>query len=83
MFLLNLILGVALLFFVPAQSMAADAELKPGDTVGPHNWELVRGMVGENLLHRIKQGYTFKIKQGRSIGPPRSTYSRRSVIQTR
>jgi len=71
MFLLNLILGVALLFFVPAQSMAADVELKPGDTVGPHNWELVRGMVGENLLHRIKQGYTFKIKQGRSIGPPK------------
>ena len=71
MFLLNLILGVALLFFVPAQSMAADAELKPGDTVGPHNWELVRGMVGENLLHRIKQGYTFKIKQGCSIGPPK------------
>jgi hypothetical protein len=71
MFLLNLILGVALLFFVPAQSPAVDAELKPGDTVGPHNWELVRGMVGENLLHRIKQGYSFKIKQGRSIGLPR------------
>jgi len=71
MFLLNLILGVALLFFVPAQSPAVDAELKPGDTVGPHNWELVRGMVGENLLHRIKQGYSFKIKQGHSIGPPK------------
>lgn len=71
MFLLNLILGLALLFFVPAQSPATGAELKPGDTVGPHNWEVVRGMVGENLLHRIKQGYTFKIKQGRSIGPPK------------
>ena len=71
MFLVNLVLGVALLFFVPAQGPAADAELKLGDTVGPHNWELVRGMVGENLLHRIKQGYTFKIKQGRSIGPPK------------
>ncbi len=28
-------------------------------------------MVGENLLHRIKQGYTLKIKQGRPIGSPR------------
>ncbi len=28
-------------------------------------------MVGENLLHRIKQGYTFKIKQGRAVGTPK------------
>jgi uncharacterized protein DUF1329 len=47
------------------------SELKPGDTVGPHNWQLVKGMVGENLLHRIKQGYTFKIKQGHSLATPK------------
>ena len=71
MFLLKVILGAALLLVIPAQSPAADAALKPGDTVGPHNWERVKGMVGENLLNRIKQGYSFTIKQGRSIGPPK------------
>jgi hypothetical protein len=50
---------------------AADVDLKPGDTVGPHNWERVKGMVGENLLNRIRQGYTFRIKEGRSIGLPK------------
>lgn len=50
---------------------AQQSELKPGDIVGPHNWQLVKGMVGENLLQRIKHGYTFTIKQGRSVGPPK------------
>lgn len=50
---------------------AAEFDLKPGDTVGPHNWEKVKGMVGENLLNRIRQGYTFRIKEGRSIGLPK------------
>ena len=49
---------------------AAQADLKPGDTIGPENWQKVKGMVGENLLNRIKQGYSFSIKQGRSIGFP-------------
>jgi hypothetical protein len=50
---------------------AAEPDLKPGDTIGPENWEKVKGMVGENLLNRIKQGYTFRIKQGRSIEVPK------------
>jgi hypothetical protein len=29
---------------------AAEVDLKPGDTIGPHNWQKVQGMVGENLL---------------------------------
>jgi len=49
---------------------AADSDLKPGDTVGAHNWHRVQGMVGENLLNRIKQGYTFKIKQPTITKPP-------------
>ena len=28
-------------------------------------------MVGENLLQRIKQGYTFKIKEPKYFKPPR------------
>ena len=44
---------------VPAQQV----DLKPGDTIGPHNWQRVEGMVGQNLLRRIKQGYTFKVKE--------------------
>jgi Protein of unknown function (DUF1329) len=50
---------------------AAEPDVKPGDIIGPENWPKVKGMVGENLLNRIKQGYTFSIKQGRSIGFPR------------
>ena len=50
---------------------AAETDLKPGDTVGPHNWQRVHGMVGENLLNRIKQGYTVRIKQGRFIDTPK------------
>jgi uncharacterized protein DUF1329 len=50
---------------------AAEVDLKPGDTIGPHNWQRVEGMVGENLLNRIKQGYTFKIKEPTRIEPLR------------
>ena len=50
---------------------AAEVDLKPGDTIGPQNWWKAQGMVGENVLSRIKQGYTFRIKQGRSIGVPK------------
>jgi hypothetical protein len=32
---------------------AADPDIKPGDTIGPQNWQRVQGMVGENLLNRI------------------------------
>jgi hypothetical protein len=55
----------------PQSLSASESDLKPGDTIGPHNWERVKGMVGENLLNRIKQGYTFKIKQGRVVGTPK------------
>jgi hypothetical protein len=50
---------------------ASEVDLKPGDTVGPHNWQRVEGMVGENLLNRIKQGYILKIKESRSMGVPK------------
>ena len=58
-----------LLPYLPTIS-AAEVDLKPGDVIGPDNWQRVQGMVGENLLNRIKQGYTFKIKQGRAVGIP-------------
>ena len=54
-----------------SRAMANDVELKPGDTIGPQNWWKAQGMVGENLLNRIKQGYTLQIKQGRSVGVPK------------
>jgi Protein of unknown function (DUF1329) len=54
-----------------AQAFAAGIDLRPGDIVGPENWRKAEGMVGENLLNRIKQGYKFRIKQGRSMGPPK------------
>jgi len=50
---------------------ANDVDLKPGGTIGPHNWWKAQGMVGENLLNRIKQGYTLQIKQSRSMGVPK------------
>ncbi|HXL08796.1 MAG TPA: DUF1329 domain-containing protein, partial [Candidatus Bathyarchaeia archaeon] len=48
----------------------AEIDLKPG-AIGPNNWQKVQGMVGENLLNRIKQGYTFKIKEPKTIEPLR------------
>jgi hypothetical protein len=50
---------------------AADAELKPGETIGPHNWQRVQGMVGEAMLARIKAGYTFQIKEPKVYRPVR------------
>lgn len=50
---------------------AAETDIKPGDTVGPGNWERVKGMVGENLLNRVKQGYAFKVKAPMAYQPPR------------
>src|SRR5437016_9655691 len=50
---------------------AVEVDLKPGDTIGPHNWQRVQGMVGENLLNRIKQGYTLKIKESKNFKPPK------------
>jgi Protein of unknown function (DUF1329) len=66
-------IGTAIFFLLLNFSPAAanDGDLKPGDTIGPENWEKARGMVGENLLNRIKQGYTLRIKPGRSIGVPK------------
>jgi len=48
--------------FIPSPSQAADAELKPGDTIGPNNWQRIQGMVGENFLNRVKAGHTLQIK---------------------
>ena len=54
---------IFVLFSFSALPVAGEVDLKPGDTIGPENWEKVKGMVGENLLNRIKQGYSFKIKE--------------------
>lgn len=67
--ILGLLLSLALLLWQPLQVKAADADLKPGDTIGPSNWQRVQGMVGENLLNRIKQGYTFQIKEPKIFKP--------------
>ena len=66
------LLGCSVLFFsLSLEINAAEVDLKPGDTVGPLNWERVKGMAGENLLNRIRQGYTFKIKPPTTYQPPR------------
>jgi hypothetical protein len=67
LFTSGLVLSLVLCF--PLGSHANDVDIKPGDTIGPHNWQRVQGMVGENLLNRIKQGYTFKIEQPRMVQP--------------
>jgi uncharacterized protein YxjI len=51
------------------QVMAADADLKPGDTIGPNNWQRIQGMVGENFLSRIKAGHTIQIKPSKVYRP--------------
>ncbi len=76
-----------LVFFllgVPATTHAADPDLKPGDTIGPNNWQRAKGMVGENLLNRIKSGYSFKIKQSRFVSNPKEYLTRqRAYIPVR
>ena len=71
MLFLKVFFAAAFLMFVPEQSLAADTELKPGDVIGPHNWQRVQSMVGQNLLNRIKGGYTFKIKPSRPRREPK------------
>ena len=57
--------------FLSCGSVAAAAEpdFKPGETIGPQNWQRVQGMVGENLLNRIKSGYTIQIKPTKTYRP--------------
>ena len=67
--------ALTLVFYLFSYTVAAFATepevIRPGDTIGPHNWQKVRGMVGENLLNRIRQGYTFQIKKDRIVTPPK------------
>lgn len=65
------VLAILLCVQLTPAAFLGSEELKPGDTVGPHNWQKVQGMVGENLLNRIKHGYTFTIKQGRPVDTPK------------
>ena len=58
-----------LLFILAGPGAAAEPEIKPGDTIGPHNWQRAQGMVGENLLNRIKSGYTMQIKAPKVYQP--------------
>jgi hypothetical protein len=66
-----LIVALLVLLSFHIDLWAADVEVKPGDTIGPHNWQKVEGMVGDNLLNRIKAGYTFQIKQPRPRNFPK------------
>src|SRR5262245_63809976 len=50
---------------------ANEGNLKPSDTVGPHNWQKVQGMVGDNFLNRNKQDHTLKIKEPKNFKPPK------------
>jgi hypothetical protein len=54
---------------VRTEVIAAEADLKPGDTIGPENWQRIRGMVGENFLNRVKSGYKIQIKAPKVYRP--------------
>ena len=55
-------IAVLAVFLFASLTHAADADLKPGDTIGPSNWQRIQGMVGENFLNRVKSGHTLQIK---------------------
>jgi hypothetical protein len=64
---------------------AAEIDWQPGDTIGPHNWQKVQGMVGEHLLSRIKQGYMFKVREAKNFKPPKEyleAMDRYATLQT-
>ena len=58
------------LLLSPAFDVKAQ-DLKPGDTIGPNNWQKIKDMVGPNFLERVKQGYTFQIKESKKFKPPK------------
>ena len=66
---LGLLVLSGLLIFEPARIHAAEVELKPGESIGPQNWQKIQGMVGENLLNRIKGGHTIQIKAPKTYKP--------------
>ena len=51
----SFLLYIVMLLSFPAIAAAAEADVKPGDTIGPQNWQRIEGMVGENLLNRVKE----------------------------
>lgn len=65
----SIFLSGLFLFTAASVALAADADLKPGDTIGPQNWQRAQGMVGENLLNRIKAGYSIQIKPTKTYRP--------------
>ena len=67
----GLLFGLLFLVFLPLNIGSAEVDLQPGDTIGPHNWERIKGMAGENFISRVKQGYTFQIKRPTRYQPPR------------
>ena len=63
---------VAALFWLatgPMILLAAEPELKPGETIGPENWQKIQGMVGENFLNRVKSGHKIQIKAPKLYRP--------------
>jgi uncharacterized protein YxjI len=58
-----------LLLGSPSVVAAAETDLKVGETIGPQNWQKIQGMVGENLLNRVKAGYTMQIKTPKVYRP--------------
>ena len=66
---LSVILYSCSLLGFASVAAAAEADLKVGDTIGPQNWQKIQGMVGENLLSRIKAGYTIQIKASKVYQP--------------
>ena len=63
------LLYIVMLLTFPAIATAAEADLQPGETIGPKNWQRIEGMVGENLLSRVKAGYTIQIKPPKTYRP--------------
>ncbi|HSK29053.1 MAG TPA: outer membrane lipoprotein-sorting protein, partial [Candidatus Limnocylindria bacterium] len=62
-------LALICLMIAPATLPGAEPDLKPGETIGPQNWQRIQGMVGENFLNRVKAGHTLTIKEPKIYQP--------------
>jgi hypothetical protein len=60
-----------LLLMQPSGILRAESHIKPGETIGPRNWEKVKDMLPANLLKRLQQGWTIRIKQPYVYQPPK------------
>jgi hypothetical protein len=59
-------------FFLLLKANPALSEVKPGEVIGPHNWEKVKDLLPKPVVDEIKNGYTINIIETTPIKSPKA-----------